>query len=127
MDSPLPSHTLLKSIILFFLIISFSYTCIHYSKCNTLFFSADVATDNKLKEIVVNQTNEWSKLMEKHKSEEWEMLKNHAAQAGEIFESIIVEVQQRQLKQLQLKFDKLVSLLNFSITYFFDICYEKRY
>lgn len=73
-----------------------------YMKSNK---DADVTTDNKLKDLVTNQAQEWSQLMERHKTEEWELLKAHSAQAAEIFEKAIVEVQARQLKTLQQKFD----------------------
>ncbi|XP_054713713.1 1-phosphatidylinositol 4,5-bisphosphate phosphodiesterase-like [Uloborus diversus] len=65
----------------------------------------EVRTDAKLKDLVVNQIQQWSSLIERHKMEEWEMLKTHASQEGELLDKIMNLAQMKQMRQLDQKFD----------------------
>ncbi|CAL1299500.1 unnamed protein product [Larinioides sclopetarius] len=65
----------------------------------------DVLKDPKLKETVVSQGQQWSELVEKHQREEWELLKTHTAQQGEILEKLMNLEHSKQTRQLEQKFD----------------------
>ncbi|GFY66741.1 hypothetical protein TNIN_155111 [Trichonephila inaurata madagascariensis] len=65
----------------------------------------DVMKDPKLKELVQSQGQQWSELVEKHNREEWEVLRTHATQQGEILEKLMNMEQMKQTRQLEQKFD----------------------
>ncbi|KFM65272.1 1-phosphatidylinositol-4,5-bisphosphate phosphodiesterase, partial [Stegodyphus mimosarum] len=66
---------------------------------------SDLTQDVKLKELVINQMEQWSELVEKHKKEEWELLKTQASEQGNILERLMNLEQVKQLRQLEQKFD----------------------
>ncbi|GIY42879.1 1-phosphatidylinositol 4,5-bisphosphate phosphodiesterase [Caerostris extrusa] len=65
----------------------------------------DVLQDSKLREMVQSQGQQWSELVEKHQKEEWELLKVHTGQQGEILDKLMNMEQVKQARQLEQKFD----------------------
>ncbi|GFU32301.1 1-phosphatidylinositol 4,5-bisphosphate phosphodiesterase beta-4 [Nephila pilipes] len=65
----------------------------------------DVMKDPKLRELIQTQGQQWSELVEKHNREEWDVLRTHATQQGEILEKLMNMEQMKQTRQLEQKFD----------------------
>ncbi|GIZ01630.1 1-phosphatidylinositol 4,5-bisphosphate phosphodiesterase [Caerostris extrusa] len=66
----------------------------------------DVANDPQIRELVVVQMKQWSSMMEKHRREEWDLLKGHLLQQREILQRLMEMAQAGQMKQLEAKFDR---------------------
>lgn len=62
--------------------------------------------DPAVKQIVKEQIQQWSAMMEKQRKEEWEMHKTHILAGKDEFRKIMEIVQAAQVKQLQIKQDK---------------------
>lgn len=62
--------------------------------------------DANVKKVISEQTAQWSAMVEKHRKEEWEMLKTHTEVGRDEFKKLIEVVQASQVKQLQAKHDK---------------------
>lgn len=66
----------------------------------------DLANDPKVRELVVTQMKQWSELLDKHRREEWELMKTQINQQGEILRKLMDIAQMGQMKQLEQKFDR---------------------
>ncbi|CAL1280662.1 unnamed protein product [Larinioides sclopetarius] len=66
----------------------------------------DMANDPQIRELVVIQMKQWSAMMEKHRREEWDLLKNHLLQQREILQRLMEIAQTSQMKQLDAKFER---------------------
>ncbi|KAF8792324.1 1-phosphatidylinositol 4 like protein [Argiope bruennichi] len=66
----------------------------------------DMANDPQIRELVVIQMKQWSAMMEKHRREEWDLLKNHLLQQREILQRLMEIAQASQMKQLEAKFER---------------------
>lgn len=66
----------------------------------------DLANDPKVRELVVTQMKQWSELLDKHRREEWELMKTHINQQGDILRRLMDIAQMGQMKQLEQKFDR---------------------
>nr|XP_042901648.1 1-phosphatidylinositol 4,5-bisphosphate phosphodiesterase-like [Parasteatoda tepidariorum] len=65
----------------------------------------EVTKDAALRELVLSQVKQWTELDERLKKEEWEMMKVHANQQGEILDKLMTVEQMKQMRQLEQKFD----------------------
>merc|ERR1711972_107392 len=72
----------------------------------------DPASDPEIQNLVIEQTREWSELLEKQRQEEWTQQREHLTQQEEILKKLIKEAQALQLKQLQAKHDQETKELN---------------
>ncbi|KAF7391274.1 hypothetical protein V1477_008936 [Vespula maculifrons] len=68
--------------------------------------------DANVKKVISEQTAQWSAMVEKHRKEEWEMLKTHTEVGRDEFKKLIEVVQASQVKQLQAKHDKDIKDMN---------------
>lgn len=66
----------------------------------------DVSKEPCVKEMVVQQIKQWSDLLEKHHSEEWELYKTHITNEADISRKLILHLQQMQIKNLESIFDR---------------------
>ncbi|KAI4483437.1 hypothetical protein M0802_013387 [Mischocyttarus mexicanus] len=68
--------------------------------------------DANVKKVISEQTAQWSAMVEKHRKEEWEILKNQTEVGRDEFKKLIEIVQAAQIKQLQAKHDKDIKDMN---------------
>lgn len=60
----------------------------------------DVVNDPVVRDIVAQQTKQWSSILDKHRREEWEMLKDHLHQQCDILKKLMRAAQAEQMKDL---------------------------
>lgn len=56
--------------------------------------------DPTVKSVVVEQTKQWSDMMEKHRKEEWEIMKNHLKMQEDVLKKLMEAAQAQQMKDL---------------------------
>ena len=71
-----------------------------------LFRDSDVVNDPALKSVVVDQTKQWSDMMERHRREEWEMMKAHLQAQAEVLKKLLEEAQAKQINAMKAIFDR---------------------
>lgn len=62
--------------------------------------------DVTVKQIVNEQMAQWSELVDRHRKEEWELLKNQVNEQRETLDKVIEIVQANQMKELDAKYDR---------------------
>lgn len=62
--------------------------------------------DPGLKELVAEQTKEWSELVNRHMTEEWTLLKEQLEAQQDILKAVMLGAQSAQLKQLEARLEK---------------------
>ncbi|KAJ6636088.1 1-phosphatidylinositol 4,5-bisphosphate phosphodiesterase [Pseudolycoriella hygida] len=72
----------------------------------------EIKADQNIRKIITEQTVQWSELMEKHKKEEWEMLKVHLNDQQEIIKKLMEQTQASQMKQMEAKHERETKALN---------------
>ena len=65
-----------------------------------------MVNDPTLKSVVVEQTKQWSDMMEKHRKEEWEMLKAHLQAQEEVLKKLLEEAQAKQIRDIKAIFER---------------------
>ena len=68
-----------------------------------------MVNDPALKSVVVDQTNQWSDMMERHRKEEWEMLKVHLQAQEEVLKKLLEEAQAKQISAIKAIFDRYLT------------------
>lgn len=77
------------------------------------FFSKDeIKADQNIRKIITDQTAQWSELIEKHKKEEWELLKVQLNDQQEIIKKLMEQTQASQMKQMEAKHERETKALN---------------
>nr|XP_040581818.1 1-phosphatidylinositol 4,5-bisphosphate phosphodiesterase-like isoform X2 [Lepeophtheirus salmonis] len=66
----------------------------------------DVLNDIAVKAIVIEQTKQWSDIIEKHRREEWNVMKAHLHSEEEVLRQLMELSQAQQLKDLEANFEK---------------------
>lgn len=66
----------------------------------------DLANDPVIKDMVIDQTKQWSEMVERHRKEELELMKENRKQLGDCLEKLLVAAQTNQMKQLEVKFER---------------------
>ncbi|XP_076353966.1 1-phosphatidylinositol 4,5-bisphosphate phosphodiesterase-like [Tachypleus tridentatus] len=66
----------------------------------------DIANDQQVRELVVDQMKQWSEMLERHRQDEWDLLKAHLRYQGDILKRLMEVAQAGQLKQLEIKFER---------------------
>ena len=61
----------------------------------------ELAKDPVVKSLISDQTKQWSDMMEKHRKEEWEMLRNHLRLQEDLLKKLMESAQLMQLKDLE--------------------------
>jgi hypothetical protein len=84
-------------------------------KLDYIFFSSknrdnDVVNDPAVKQVVVEQTKQWSDMMERFRTENWDLMKTHLQAQEEILRKLMQTQQQSQMKDLETLFEKYVFL-----------------
>lgn len=68
----------------------------------------DLVNDPAVKELVAIQTKQWSEMLEKHRKEEWEVMKVHLQQQCDILKKLMDIAHIGQMKQLECKHDRWI-------------------
>ena len=66
----------------------------------------DVVNDPSVKTLVLEQTNQWSEMVERHRREEWQLLRTHIQAQEDVLKKLMEQQQQQQLKELETIFEK---------------------
>lgn len=66
----------------------------------------DVVNDPLVRKLVAEQTKQWTEMSEKHRHEEWELMKVHLHSQEEILKKLMENLQQNQMKQLDAKHER---------------------
>ncbi len=72
----------------------------------TLTRNNDVVNDPLVRKLVAEQTKQWTEMSEKHRREEWELMKGHLQAQEEILKKLMEVSQQNQMKQLDAKHER---------------------
>ena len=65
----------------------------------------DVVNDPTVKHVVVDQTKQWSEMMERHRKEEWEVMKQQLKTQEEVLKKLMEGAQASQIKELEVQFE----------------------
>ncbi len=60
-----------------------------------------MGSDPEILGLVQEQTKQWTEIMQRHRKEEWEMLKTHLGSSEETFKKLCVAAQAKQMKDLE--------------------------
>lgn len=66
----------------------------------------EVVSDAGIRKLVTEQMAQWSEMMERHRKEEWGVLKTQVEEQKEHLQKIIEQVQATQMKQLEGKHER---------------------
>jgi len=66
----------------------------------------DVVNDPVVKQVVVDQTKQWSEMVERHRKENWELMRNHLQSQEDLLKELMQAQQQVQMKELESLFKK---------------------
>lgn len=78
-------------------------------RAEDLYFSLrdnDVVNDPAVKQVVVEQTKQWSEMIERHRMENWELMRAHLQAQEEMLKKLMQSQQQLQIKELEAIFEK---------------------
>lgn len=64
--------------------------------------------DQGVRKLVAEQMGQWSEMMERHRKEEWNLLKNQVTEQQDILNRVMEQVHATQMKQLEAKHERLV-------------------
>lgn len=78
------------------------YTLLYTLDCN----GRDSINDPAVKQVVVDQTKQWSDMMERHRKEEWDLMRCHLQAQEEVLRRLMETQQQQQLKELEALFER---------------------
>jgi phosphatidylinositol phospholipase C beta len=56
--------------------------------------------------VVVDQTKQWSDMMERHRNEEWDVMKVHLAAQEELMKKLMELAQAQQIKDIEAIFER---------------------
>ena len=77
-----------------------------------LFSKADLVNDPALRKLVTEQTLEWSSLMERHRKQEWEFLRNQLDDQRDLLRKHMEILQAQQMRQLKARHDTEMKEMN---------------
>ncbi|XP_055309003.1 1-phosphatidylinositol 4,5-bisphosphate phosphodiesterase isoform X2 [Sitodiplosis mosellana] len=66
----------------------------------------EIKADQNIRKVITDQTSAWSEMCEKHKKEEWEMLKKQVQDQQDILKGLMETTQAAQIKQLEAKHER---------------------
>ena len=72
----------------------------------------EIKADQNVRKTIADQTEHWSQLCDKHKKEEWELLKTQISDQQEILKRIMETAQAGQMKQMEGKHERETKALN---------------
>ncbi|XP_065226252.1 1-phosphatidylinositol 4,5-bisphosphate phosphodiesterase-like isoform X1 [Planococcus citri] len=73
---------------------------------------ADLINDASIKKMIADQVMQWSEMIDRHRKEEWELLKNQVTEQREALDKVIELVQSNQFKQLEAKYERDLKQMN---------------
>ena len=59
-----------------------------------------------MKQVVVDQTKQWSDMVERHRKENWELMREHLQGQENLLKELMQALQQLQMKELDNLFKK---------------------
>uniref|UniRef100_A0A6B0VFW6 1-phosphatidylinositol 4,5-bisphosphate phosphodiesterase n=3 Tax=Ixodes ricinus TaxID=34613 RepID=A0A6B0VFW6_IXORI len=62
--------------------------------------------DGGVRALVVQQMHQWSSLLGTHRAQEWDLLRLHLTNQGQLLRSLMLKAQAQQMKQLDAKFER---------------------
>lgn len=72
----------------------------------------EIKNDSAVRKMIQEQNSQWSEMAERHKKEEWEILKQQVGDQKEVLQKLMEAAQQSQMKQLEAKHEREVKELN---------------
>lgn len=73
---------------------------------------SDLVNDPAVRKLVTEQTMEWSALMERHRKQEWEFLRNQLDDQRDLLRKHMEILQGQQMRQLEAKHDREMKEMN---------------
>ncbi|XP_054260942.1 1-phosphatidylinositol 4,5-bisphosphate phosphodiesterase isoform X2 [Macrosteles quadrilineatus] len=73
---------------------------------------SEVVSDASIRKLVTEQMTQWSEMMERHRKEEWGILKQQVEEQKDHLQRIIEQVQATQMKQLEGKHEREMKEMN---------------
>ena len=67
-----------------------------------------MVNDPAVKQVVVEQTKQWSEMMERHRKENWELMRDHLKAQEDVLRELMKAQQKMQIKELENFFEKYV-------------------
>lgn len=71
-----------------------------------IFSKNDLQNDPAVRKLVTEQALQWSEMVERHRKQEWETLKQQLNDQQEILKKLMETMQAQQIKQLEAKHDR---------------------
>lgn len=72
----------------------------------------EIKNDASIKKVIQEQNTQWSEMVERHKKEEWELMKSQIQDQQETLKKLMEQTQANQMKQLEAKHEREVKELN---------------
>lgn len=72
----------------------------------------EIKNDSAIRKMIQEQNAQWSEMVERHKKEEWDQLKQQVNDQKEVLQKLMEAAQQNQMKQLEAKHEREVKELN---------------
>ncbi|XP_044731341.1 1-phosphatidylinositol 4,5-bisphosphate phosphodiesterase isoform X2 [Chrysoperla carnea] len=72
----------------------------------------DLTNDPAIRKLVTEQTLQWSEMAERHRKQEWEMMKQQLLDQQDILKKLMETQQASQIKQLEAKHDRELKEMN---------------
>ena len=66
----------------------------------------EVVNDPNVKQVVFEQTKQWSDMMERHRKEEWDLTRVHLQANEEVLKKLMEAQQTQQMKELEVTFER---------------------
>uniref|UniRef100_A0A336LNY5 Phosphoinositide phospholipase C n=1 Tax=Culicoides sonorensis TaxID=179676 RepID=A0A336LNY5_CULSO len=71
-----------------------------------------IKSDSEVRKVIREQNNQWTEMIERHKKEEWEILKTQLTDQQDTLKKLMESTQLNQMKQLEAKHEREVKELN---------------
>ncbi|XP_035795206.1 1-phosphatidylinositol 4,5-bisphosphate phosphodiesterase-like isoform X1 [Anopheles albimanus] len=72
----------------------------------------EIKADSAVRKLIQEQNAQWTEMAERHKKEEWDLLKQQLADQQEILRKLMETTQAAQMKQLEAKHEREIKELN---------------
>jgi len=72
----------------------------------SLYSKNELVSDPAVRKLVAEQTVQWSDMVERHRKEEWELIKQHLIDQQDILKRLMEASHAAQMKQLEAKHDR---------------------
>lgn len=72
----------------------------------------ELASDPQVRKLVSEQTSQWSEMVERHRKEEWETMKQQLTDQQDVLKRLMEVVQATQIKQLEAKHEREIKEMN---------------